>query len=432
MSARDRDDLAPGPAADASSSSPSPSSSLVTLVSADGTRFEVPGIAAALSGLVRQLTEEDGAREDVPLDVEARTLSTLLEFCVRCAREPPLLPVATPLLSSDLHDCIPSWAAALVERLLPAELCEAVLAADYMQLDALLGPLCARVACEVRGKTPAQVRAAWRVKLDFSDAEEAQIEREGRWQEDVEDEDGNADDEGDEAGDVASTAVAAATEASAPATVPPQPCPAEQEDPLGRLFVACVGIVVAHDSGHFALDCWRLKDLCRETRGSSQLGDVGDMVRGGLERSGVAALWSEARSCRREPLGDEEGSTQLMRAAFANDLARVRQLFCLGCSNINAQDHFCRSALHFASAEGHEDVVRELLARGADVNVRSTSDATPLLQACLRGHAAVVRLLCNAPGIDLAARSGGRTPLAWALRMGHDDVEGLLRARGAS
>ena len=70
----------------------------------------------------------------------------------------------------------------------------------------------------------------------------------------------------------------------------------------------------------------------------------------------------------------------------------------------------------------------------ADVNLKSNLRRTPLIRACASGSFAVVRLLCDAPGIDLAARDvTGDTVLSDALgrREGHADITAFLRSRGA-
>jgi ankyrin repeat protein len=58
-----------------------------------------------------------------------------------------------------------------------------------------------------------------------------------------------------------------------------------------------------------------------------------------------------------------------------------------------------RSCRIQAAANGHEDVVRLLLARGADANVRAYEDGqlrTPLRLATRHGHAEIVQMLIAA------------------------------------
>jgi ankyrin repeat protein len=43
-------------------------------------------------------------------------------------------------------------------------------------------------------------------------------------------------------------------------------------------------------------------------------------------------------------------------------------------------------ALHYAVFNGHEKVVSDLMARGANVNARAPNGATPLMLAAREGH----------------------------------------------
>jgi len=64
-----------------------------------------------------------------------------------------------------------------------------------------------------------------------------------------------------------------------------------------------------------------------------------------------------------------------------------------------------RSPLHDASEKGHEAVVGELLAAGADRNAKTNLQATPLHLAAKNGHEAVVRALLKASdGVDTDAK----------------------------
>ena len=169
-----------------------------------------------------------------------------------------------------------------------------------------------------------------------------------------------------------SSSSSAATGAAPPALAPAPGArllhPELHADPLARLFLSIAGIVVAHKQGHFALDCWRLQDVSRETRfvaGVTQRGTVAYLIRGGLASSSVGEMLREARASKR----DKNGRAQLMRATMDDDVEQVRQLFRLGCPNVNAQAANGNTAMSWASIFGLQAVVRELLAQGADLDV---------------------------------------------------------------
>jgi ankyrin repeat protein len=77
-------------------------------------------------------------------------------------------------------------------------------------------------------------------------------------------------------------------------------------------------------------------------------------------------------------------------------------------------------------------VVEALLARGAGVNARNSTGATPLHDAALAGNADLARLLIE-KGAQVDARDGesGATPLHHAASWGRAAVVRLLLEKGA-
>jgi ankyrin repeat protein len=130
----------------------------------------------------------------------------------------------------------------------------------------------------------------------------------------------------------------------------------------------------------------------------------------------------------------------------------VRELLARG-ADVNARANDGFAALHSASWKGHAEVVRELLSRGAAINTQADNGATPLTCACDTGHLAAATLLLNA-GADLALLTiTGHSALFYAERRveldGEEPEEGaepptaaqvaehkalvaLLEARGAA
>jgi ankyrin repeat protein len=87
--------------------------------------------------------------------------------------------------------------------------------------------------------------------------------------------------------------------------------------------------------------------------------------------------------------------------------------------------------LWFPVVAGHRDVATILLSRGADVNAGAGGN-TALHAAAGFGWPELAGLLLD-HGADLAAKDyQGKTPLATALKNGHQDVADLLRQRGAT
>ena len=78
------------------------------------------------------------------------------------------------------------------------------------------------------------------------------------------------------------------------------------------------------------------------------------------------------------------------------------------------------------SQSGDTAKVGQLLATGADPNVRGQAGLTPLISAALGGKADIAKLLVD-KGVDVNAKSdNGMTPLMVAASQGHKEVAQLL------
>lgn len=82
-----------------------------------------------------------------------------------------------------------------------------------------------------------------------------------------------------------------------------------------------------------------------------------------------------------------------------------------------------------AATNGQVDVVKDLLAKGADVNAKF-GDMTALMWAAQNGHADVVRVLLDKADVN-AKDKDGDTALILAVQFGFADVVRVLLAKGA-
>lgn len=92
-----------------------------------------------------------------------------------------------------------------------------------------------------------------------------------------------------------------------------------------------------------------------------------------------------------------------------------------------------QSALHCAASRGHVDVVALLLNseknphfKGAEVDIRNSSNATPLHHAAMNNHIKVVEKLLEGNANPLAIAKNNWTPMLMAFRQGHMDCGRLL------
>jgi ankyrin repeat protein len=140
---------------------------------------------------------------------------------------------------------------------------------------------------------------------------------------------------------------------------------------------------------------------------------------------------------------------ELIVAAGENNLPEVSRLLSVG-ADVNAKDNregF--TPLHWASANGHVQVVKKLREHGADIEAMTSSGSTPLHCACFKGHVAVVNTLLGpndsdgatitildkrkSRGANTEAKdNGGDTPLHEASWQGRIAVVKALLSGGAN
>ena len=131
----------------------------------------------------------------------------------------------------------------------------------------------------------------------------------------------------------------------------------------------------------------------------------------------VQALLATPEGLRLLEARDTQGRTALLLATLLGRSALAESLVAAG-ADVNAQDHQRDSAYLVAGARGnlpilrltleaiilsdggpaHQDIVRQLIAAGADVNLPDGAGVTPLRHAEQRGYGAIAALLRAAGG----------------------------------
>lgn len=169
---------------------------------------------------------------------------------------------------------------------------------------------------------------------------------------------------------------------------------------------------------------------------------------------------------------DEEGRTPLIRAVKGDMGDSIVSLMLeYGGNLVNVQDNQQSTALHYAAMQRSSaksknlDLIRILLAHGADPSIRNAKSRTPLYKAVMRGHldratellnygadleggsdhhgwaalhtavlagdAAMTQLLCHHGACCDGRDRAGQTSLHYAVSKGHVDVAAALLGAGA-
>ncbi len=116
-------------------------------------------------------------------------------------------------------------------------------------------------------------------------------------------------------------------------------------------------------------------------------------------------------------------------AAFDGIIARVQEELDKGV-DVNTEDEFGFTALHFAAWVGHKEIAVLLIENGADVNANSWSGLTPLHDAATNISKDIIELLID-NGADVNAKDEeGFTPLDHAAIWDHKEIADLLVIHG--
>jgi S-phase kinase-associated protein 1 len=155
---------------------------MVELTSKDEQSIKVEREVIMMSGLIKDMLDEEGDGEDVPIipvpNVDSKPLQKVIEYCKHHwnnkAEE-----IEKPL-KGKIEDIISKWDKQFLE-IDQALLIELIMAANYLNIKDLLDLTCAKVASMIKGKSPEQIREMFGIENDFTPEEEEKIREENKW-----------------------------------------------------------------------------------------------------------------------------------------------------------------------------------------------------------------------------------------------------------
>jgi ankyrin repeat protein len=150
-------------------------------------------------------------------------------------------------------------------------------------------------------------------------------------------------------------------------------------------------------------------------------------------------------------VANEDGQTPLMLAARTGNVVVAERLVRQG-ANVNARERYReQTAVMWAAAQGHADMVAFLVSKGADLSIRAQATdwpsqisneprvqyrpvggLTPLLYAARSGCLGCVKAMVDAGADKDRPNPDGMTPMIMALDNGYPDVARYLLERGAN
>jgi ankyrin repeat protein len=127
----------------------------------------------------------------------------------------------------------------------------------------------------------------------------------------------------------------------------------------------------------------------------------------------------------------EEGKSPLHMATGWGQVEIVKYLIAVG-ADIHAVNNNGGNPIHVAGSQNQPECARILVAHGARINAKQgKTGSTPLLIAVFKGNHEVARVLVELGADVNIPMSNGATPLQVAMKKGDTKMIDLLKSKGA-
>ena len=145
--------------------------SKVRIILSDGDTMEIDLDICEKSLFIKGIIDDSGLEQEIPLpNITKKVMEKIIVFCYHLRSCPPPN-IEIPLKSCNLTDVTTAWFADYV-NIDQQSLHDLIIAANFLDIKALLDLACAKVATMIKGKSPQEVRKLFGITNDYSPEEE--------------------------------------------------------------------------------------------------------------------------------------------------------------------------------------------------------------------------------------------------------------------
>ncbi|XP_069847854.1 POTE ankyrin domain family member A-like [Dipodomys merriami] len=127
-----------------------------------------------------------------------------------------------------------------------------------------------------------------------------------------------------------------------------------------------------------------------------------------------------------------KASGKIHKAASQGDVGKVQRKLLGGKNDVNARDKKNRTALHYACAYGHPNIVVLLIEKKCEVNIRDSDNSTALIKASQCQHEECVTLLLKYGADPNVRDASGNTAIHYTIYTDNVPIAAKLLAYNAS
>lgn len=128
-------------------------------------------------------------------------------------------------------------------------------------------------------------------------------------------------------------------------------------------------------------------------------------------------------------LTNDLGETVIHSIVFSGDVIRLREVISLNNTLVNKESSDGISPLLLATSLGDNEMVKELVSYGANVNQCDNNKLYPIHIACQEGNLDLVKLFIDNKAVLKVKTNAGNVPISLAANHNHDDIVKILYSK---